>query len=588
MGSAITGALVVRSHARTTTPVVTRWLHTLDEGQQFTNNGRTALSVSPDGSQIVYVANRLLYLRSMAEVDARPIRGADGTGSVPVSNPVFSPNGRFIVFYSDHLLKKIAVTGGATTTLCEASNPYGISWDQEDTIVFGQLGKGIVRVPATGGTSEVVARVKDTEIAEGPQLLPGGETVLFTVATGIAPDQWDHAQIVAQSLESGVRKTLVEGGSWGRYVPTGHLVYAVGGSLLAVPFDVTGLEVKGDPTRVIEGVLRGFATGTAHFSVSGTGTLIYIPGPAGVGRLQKKLAWIDRQGHVEPLPLPVAPYEHPRIAPDGRHIAYDIDNGKDANVWTYDLSGTRAPQQLTSSGRNRMPEWSPDSQRVAFQSDREGDAAIFWQRADGTDNAERLTRPEHGISHVPVSWFADTLLFDVTAGSDISLWSLSLRDKKAAPFDAVHSTTPTAAAFSPDGRWVAYTVGQGGLFPVFVLPFPPTDAPPRQVVPNGVHPFWSQDGELFFNPSQIDFALVRVWTHPTFGFSNQVPLPKAGADDGGPTAERNNDIARDGRRFLAVVPNVVSQPKGSGTGSIAPQIEVVEHWFEELKRVSTK
>jgi dipeptidyl aminopeptidase/acylaminoacyl peptidase len=297
-----------------------------------------------------------------------------------------------------------------------------------------------------------------------------------------------------------------------------------------------------------------------------------------------KLAWIDRQGHVEPLPLPVAPYEHPRIAPDGRHIAYDIDNGKDANVWTYDLSGTSAPQPLTSGGRNTVPVWSPDSSHVAFQSDREGDAAIFWQRADGTDTAVRLTRPEHGTSHVPVSWSDNTLLFDVTAGSDTSLWSLSLLDRKAAPFDAVHSRVPTAAAFSPDGRWVAYTLYQGGFLPLYVQPFPPT-GPPHKIVAQGVHPLWSQDGELFFNPEQFEFAVVRVWTHPTFGFSNPVPVPKAGADDGGPLRERNNDIAPDGKRFLVVVPNVVSQTTGSMTSSTASQIKVVENWFEELKRL---
>jgi hypothetical protein len=226
---------------------------------------------------------------------------------------------------------------------------------------------------------------------------------------------------------------------------------------------------------------------------------------------------------------------------------------------------------------------------VAFQSDRDGDAAIFSQHAD-TGSTERLTKPDPGTSHVATSWSRDgTLLFEVTKGLDTSLWSLSLRDKKAAPFAAVHSDRSSpGAAFSPDGRWVAYTSTLNAAsvtFPLFVQPFPPTGTI-YQIVSRGVHSSWSPDGrELFFDTDFSGFAVVNVSTKPTFMFSNPVSVPKGGADDRGPQSPRNYDIGLDGKRFLAVVPG----GGASQSGLVASQIEVVENWFEELKaRVPTK
>ena len=322
-----------------------------------------------------------------------------------------------------------------------------------------------MRVSANGGTPEVLVRVKDGEQAHGPQILPGGETVLFTLATGTAAERWDKAQIVTQSLRSGERKTLVDGGSDARYVPTGHLVYAVGGIVFAVPMDLRRLEVTGGPVPIVEGVRRAAAniTGAAHFGFSSTGSLIYMPGPVSTAAAQSDLALIDRKGGVEPLKLPPGPYQHPRASPNGTQIAFATDDGKEAIVWIYELGSTASMRRLTFGGKNRFPIWSADGQRVAFQSDREGDLGIFWQRADGSGAAERLTKPDQGTSHVPESWSpkGERFLFGVTKGSSVSLWTFSLQDRKATPFADVQSANPLNAAFSPDGRWVAYTVTEG-------------------------------------------------------------------------------------------------------------------------------
>ena len=207
---------------------VTRFSFTLPEGQVL--GGGSDVSISPDGSQFVYVANSRLYLKPMGELSSISIQGtevAQGAGY-----PVFSPDGRSLAFYSgaDKTIKRLSVSGGAAVTIGSTdSTPNGLSWGPDDQVLVGQGSRGIVRVLVNGGNPETIVKVKESEEAEGPQMLPGGDTVLFTLATTFGPDRWDRAQVVAQSLKSGERKVLIEGGSNARYVPTGHLIYAKGG-----------------------------------------------------------------------------------------------------------------------------------------------------------------------------------------------------------------------------------------------------------------------------------------------------------------------------------------------------------------------
>ncbi len=578
----VTGAMYFRPSITPLT--VTRFPFTLAEGQQFTNPTRQVVAISPDGTQMVYVASQRLYRRSMSELEARPIPGTE----IPqgVLNPLFSPDGRSIAFWSgaDQTIKKIALSGGAAVTICPADiPPFGMSWGT-DGILFGQGSKGIMRVSANGGKPELLVSAKAGELAHGPQILPGGQTVLFTLATGTG-DSWDKAHIVVQTLRSGERKILIEGGSDARYLPTGHIVYALGGVLFAVPFDLKRREVTGGPVPIVEGVRRsGTATGTAHFSVSDTGSLIYVPGPAATTAAQNNLALIDRKGAVEPLKLPSGAYQFPRISPDGKRLAFATDDGKEAIVWIYDLSGTSAMRRLTFGGKNRFPIWSADGARVAFQSDREGDLGIFWQPADGTGTAERLTKPDQGTSHVPESWSpkGERFLFGVTKGSNSSLWTFSLQDRKATPFGRVQSSIPSNAVFSPDGRWVAYGSNETGGFEIYVQPFPSTGAK-YQVSKNGtsIHPLWSPDGkELYYAPgSGLQFGVVSVTTQPSVTFGNLVPVPRPFLMFG-PGAAREYDITPDGKRFVGVVAAGQTQSGAPAT----PQIQVVLNWFEELKQ----
>ena len=336
--------------------IVTRFPFTLPDGQNFTNAGRHVLAISPDGTQMVYVANQRLYLRTMSDLEARAIVGIDGTAAV--INPVFSPDGRSIAFFNggDQTIKRIAVAGGAAVTIASSGNPIGMSWGV-DGILFGDE-KGVMRVSPNGGTPEAIVSVHPDDVAYGPQMLPGGKAVLFTLAKTSGADRWDKAQVVVQSLASGERRTLIEGGSDARYLPTGHLVYALGGVVFAIPFDAQRLEVSGGPVSIVEGVARApvTATGAAQFSVSANGSLVYVPGPVSIASGAIELALFDRKGVAAPLKVPAGSIQHPRASPDGKQVVFVTDDEKEAVVWVYELSGATSMRRLTFDGRNRVPD----------------------------------------------------------------------------------------------------------------------------------------------------------------------------------------------------------------------------------------
>jgi len=567
-------------------------------------------SISPDGSAIVYAINNRLYLRLLSDPVSRLISGSEKTASF-ITNPIFSPDGGSIAYFLGEgplggSIKRVSTGGGAGATIGEADLPSGMSWGA-DGILVGQIGKGILRLHPNGGKPELLVSLKSGEVAQDPQMLPGGEKILFTFGVGFQPTRamadasyWDKARVVVQSLASGKRTILVDGGSAAQYLPTGHLLYALGGTLLAVPFELKTLAVSGEAVPVVDHVQRtdflvgGMSAvrgGSAHFSVSDTGSLIFLPASPSSAPSLRALSTMDRAGSVARLKLPPAAFEAPRISPDGTRVAYDTDDGKEAIVWVYELSGANSPIRITFAGRNRFPVWSPDSRRVAFQSNREGEHGIAWQRADGSGAPEWLTKAEEGADHVPQSWSptGNTLLFSVT-GEGMAVWTLSMSDKTTTPFSDVHASMPfpPGADFSPDGRWVAYSyaTGANANSAVFVQPFPATGAKYQiSSEDDGHHPLWSPEGkELFYIPGPRRFVSVQVTTQPSFTFRrvNDRAIEEHESPFEAPVYERNYDMTPDGRRFIRVVG--LSEPVRSATPSPA-QLQIVLNWFEELKRL---
>ena len=219
-------------------------------GTELTNTGRPVLAISPDGTKIVFNAGNQLYLRRLDSAESVPIPGTQGTG---VQTPFFSADGRWVAFFSVETreLKRIPVDGGVAVTICRwpaasSAGNFGASWTADNQILFATL-EGVFRVSADGGTPQKIVRLNAGEIVHGPQLLPDGDHVLLTITTATGADRWDKAQVIAQSLSSDARTVLIEKGADGRYLDTGHVIYAVGTTLFAVAADVQSLRILGTP-----------------------------------------------------------------------------------------------------------------------------------------------------------------------------------------------------------------------------------------------------------------------------------------------------------------------------------------------------
>ena len=549
----------------------------LPEGHQF-SLPRIAVAISPDGTRIVYAAEGRLYLRSMADLESRPIPGTEGG-----IGPVFSPDSRFLAFSVGGELKQIAVSGGVPVPLCRTGIvPSSVTWDAAG-ILFTLPGRGVLRVSRAGGDPEVLVEVGSSDgLASDAQLLPDGDTVLFTQTTdmgvGSTSQRWNVARVVVHSLKSGKRDTLFEPGNGARYVPTGHIVYALGDTLFIRSFDLKNLRVS-EPSPIVDQIRPVIAveTGGAQFAFSSTGTLVYLPG-FGVSDVQQ-LYLFDRSGSGELLKLQPGVYNYPRVSPDGNLLAYQTTDGKQSYIALYYLK-TGETARLTYGGNNQFPIWSRDGKYVAFQSNRFGDPAVFRQSIDGGE-AEQLTKPEPGTSHVPEAWSPkeDVLLVNITNRDSSALWTFSMRDRRLTRFADVTSTLiPTNAVFSPDGRWIAYQASEsrteGG---VYVRPYPPNNE--RHQIAQGGRPLWSHDGtELFYIPGPTQLRVVTITTQPRFRTNDPKRVPR-GFGVSGPLSPRMFDMTSDGR-ILGGAP-----PKDGAKGLPAPatELRVVLNWFEELK-----
>jgi serine/threonine-protein kinase len=562
---------------RPSTAVVTRFPLVLPEDQVL-NQFRVNIAISPDSTKLVYATRDQLYLRQMSEMEARPIPGSSGAGT-PL---FFSPDGKWIGFWSftENALKKIPLAGGGSITITKCSQPMGVSWTG-DQIVWSEEGKGILRITGNG-EPEVLVGPKAGEWPQSPQILDGGKAVLFSLADAPTAAGWDAAQIVVQPLPKGDRKVVFRGGRDARYLPSGHLIYSVAGNVFAIPFDLKKMETRGGAVPVIQGVMRPLAhgSGAANLSVSSNGTLVYVPSDSAVVS-RNVLALVDQSGKSEILPFPPESYSLPRISPDGKQIAVQRDGtgGNETDIWIYDLSGGRAPRNLTLNGLSSIPVWVPGApQRVIFRSN----DALFWQLADGTKLAEPLTKAEPGFTHIPesVDPLGHVLAFTAARGTTGGISLLGLDgERKINTFVEEPQFIQLHAAFSPDGQWLAYMSTESSpQSQVFVQPYPKTGAK-YLITGNGMVPIWSHDGkQLFYVDSNARLFAVDIQTSPAFSVGTPTALPIARALHPNPGL-RNYDITHDGKSFLVVLPAQNDGGKGA-----AAQINVVVNWFEELKQ----
>jgi len=574
LASLVVGGVGVWSLTRPVPLRVARFPVPLISDQNFSFTGRPVVAISPDGTQVVYAANRSLWLRPLDQLQAIQVAGTE----TEARGPFFSADGQSIGFWAAGQLKKVSVSGGAPVTLADVpTNPSGASWSADDMVLYGQP-EGIMQVPGASGTPELLIPVGEDEIFSGPQMLPGGEWVLFTVR-GAGQASWNEAEIVAQSMTTNERTVLISGGLDGRYVPSGHLIYGLNGVLFGVPFDVSSRQVTGGPVPLVEGVRQatGATAGVIQFSVARNGSLVYVPaGSAGSGGNVSSLVWVDRQGREEPLPgLEPGGYESFRLSPDGSRLALDFGRSR---LWTYDIArGVRNPLTTESGVSDTNPVWTPDGTRIVFNRG----STLLLMAADGTGAPEELLTRETSRL-IPESWSPDgtQLLFISVGGgrggSDIEL--LSMDDERTVEAFIETDQVEGHPTISADGQWVAYHSDVSGRQEVYVQRFPTLGDRQQISTAGGRAPLWSPDGrELFYRSidgRQVLGVPVTMGTTFTAGIPELLfegaYLPPAGV-------VRPYDLTLDGERFL------MAKIGAAGDVGRSPELTVVLNWFEELK-----
>jgi serine/threonine-protein kinase len=558
--AAVAGA--IGWYARPEAPAaVRRFVIPLGPDQRYSSTGRHLLALSPDGSHLVYVANNRLYLRRLDQLAATEILGTD-TGSG--REPFFSPDGQWIGFWAGGQLKRISLGGGAPITLAQIGNPFGASWSADDTILFGDP-QGIWRVPGSGGTPERVIAIEQGEFAHGPQLLPDGEHVLFSLRKKDAAS-WEDSVVVAQSLRSGTRTEVLKRAREARYVQTGHLVYTSAGTLLAIRFDPGTRATVGGAVALIQNIPDGGTnSGASQIVFAANGTMAYVEGDASAQLAT--LVWVDRKGGEASTAGSVASpgLANPRISPDGRHVAMISDG----DLWVQDLQG-RPPIKLTFEGAHYSPVWSLDGSRIFY----EGSRGIGAVAADGSGQSENVSGPGHLHPHA-VAHDGSVIVARLPADSleNADILRLVPGQKSLQPVVVTQNLEgANGLSLSPDGRWLAYASSATGNSEIWVQPYPGPGAAVRVSPRGGREPVWARNGrELFYLEGQ---RLVAVAVQPgtTFSFSPAESLfEHAYVATGQPPSY---DVAADGR-FLMVK---------SGATATVPPIVITLGWFEELKR----
>ena len=530
----------------------------------------TPFAVSPDGRTFAWAGRdaggSALYVRPLDRLEAARLDRTDGA-----SGPFFSPDSRWIGFFAGGRLHRILAAGGAPIAICDAGGECrGAAWTTADEIVFAPTpASGLVVVPADGGTPRPATTL---EFASGerthrwPDALPDGAHLLVTIARA-GSASFDDAQIALARIGGGERRVLVAHGSCARYVPTGHLVYMRGGSMMAVAFDPERLETRGAAIPVADHVMTQ-STGAGHFGFSHDGVLLYLTGDA--HDVRRRLVWV-RDGDIDPVRVAEQAIEEPRLSPDGRRVAFGV-RGATNDIWIHALD-RRTTARATFEGDNFAPIWTPDGARLTFSSNRHGPCHIFWQDADGGD-AAKIVGGDYDL--VAGSWSPDgaVLLFtEYNPRTGACIWMCTPRGGRPPKAIVRSRGNDFAPALAPDGRSFAYTSDESGRFEIYVSPFPDFGAKAQISDDGGAEPVWSRDGRRLYyrNGSSVMVVEIDPATRARVGEARRVvdgPY-QPGAIAGLP----NYDVAADGALLLIAQTAEQAQPD---------RLSVTVNWFADI------
>ena len=558
-----------------------------------------SIAISPDGTQVAYVSanpgapperSTQLRVRSLASLAIR-----DLPGTFLAHQPFFSPDGQSLAFFTRNgELKKIALSGGNPVTLADkiiASRfTFGV-WVASGTIVFGAYGTtaGLKQVPADGGSPTTLTSV---DVAQGEfahipsSYVPEAGAVVFT--TGFS--QLRNARLEAVILQSGERRVITEDARGGRYLSTGHLAFRRGDAVLVAPIDVKRLVLTGPAAALSDDVRRDGANSegpTPQLAVSSNGTLAFVPRADATARVMGR---VGRAGAFTPLGLPAGPNRRPRVSPDGQHVAFESprsggEGAYETAVHVHDLRrGTVT--RLTEAGAESHCVWRPDGRAIAIYARRPEASGIYLKDLGGKEHFVFRNDDVAVAAAYPESFSPDgaVLAFSRQQGGRLSIWLLTLGEKPVARPLTSATASEYSPKFSPDGRWLAYVVDQQEGSEVYIRGYPSGEPIPVSTS-GGAGPVWSRDGKTLFYesaqsggrslmsvPVSVDGGTLKLGAP-----SRVVSLALAGGDEYGRSAYwgPEYDVFPDGDFVML---------RGPGPGS-AREIVLVQHWFEEVKRM---
>jgi DNA-binding winged helix-turn-helix (wHTH) protein/Tol biopolymer transport system component len=546
--------------------------------------------ISPDGARLVFPAkaadgSEQLAMRRLDQSNVTILAGTEGA-----VDPFFSPDGQWIGFFAGKKLKKIPLQGGAVISLCDTGDlERGASWGEGGAIIANLDNYHLFRVPAIGGEPQVIGKPEQhgERNWRWPQVLPGGKDVLFTGLVAASGAALDSANIEVLSLKSGRVKVVRRGGYFGRYLPSGHLIYFRQGTLYGVPFDLGRLEIHGAPAPLLE-------ADSDRVSFSLTGILLF--GSAARRGGVAPVAWLDSAGKSQRVLSPSAGIsrqaETPRLSPDGNRLALAVAG----DLSIHDLQRGTVTRLTFDAALNRHPVWTQDRQHIVYSSDvpaSDGEFGIWWIRSDGSSQPEKLFGERTPLQVSSISPDGRTIAF-VRTGKDrgFEIWTLPLdlndpdhpKPGKPEPL-ARESLSQVDPAFSPDGRWIAYVstngAGMGGQ--ISVRPFPSATSAGRWQVSEGgaKFPVWSRRRRELFYVNSDNRIMVVHYTANEHSFVPEKPLQWSPAPLFRPINNSlwNLDIAPDGGRFVVLAP-----PESGSEEPTTVHTTILLNFFDELRR----
>ncbi len=582
---AAAGALVFRFLARPASPAVSSIRTVLhlpaDTGVSLPGGpfaasfpAGAAVAVSPDGRTVVFRGTKQgvsrLYRRRLDRDEAEPITGTEDGFA-----PFFSPEGQWLGFFTPGELKKVPIEGGASVLVCPVPPvTAGGVWDADGSIVYTRAVNGsLYRVSSSGGEPRPLTTLDETRGENAhlwPQILPKGRGILVSIVLGQDFQDYSSSQIVVLDPKSGRRSVVLEGSTFARYA-AGWLAFVRGGEVFAAPFDLESLRVTGPAVRAPEPITLNAADGSASLALSPNGDLVYVSG-APFTVPGSTVLRLDANGRETPMPLPAGHYFSPRLAPDGRRLALARCEGYACKVFVYDLAREILSPLTPEPGRFFCPAWSADGGRLAFSVFHKSDPKVGLKAADGSGAMTTSGWTED--AEFPNSFSPDgrTLAFTVVYMADrggsrkrftTDIWLAPLEGKDGAHPWFESPFRERAAAFSPDGHWIAYVSDESGRDEVYVRPFPGPGGKVKVSSEGGTEPVWIRGGKEIVYRAAERMMSVDVGLGPKLSVGRPrllfvTDLTWSAREDDHPW---EYDVSRDGTVFVGTRGDTPAEPE---------------------------